>query len=1612
MKRVPRLPRLVPLLLLPLLLGLAATSPTGAAAPGVDPAARGLDVFIHVPDRAAPGSLVPVQIEAFGFSTIVTPAPLAGAIVEAGWDPEGLGAQVSVVPPSVHATTDAEGRSQLWVPVPHGDVAALTLLIGVRHGGHSRTQSVTIQRGSLRSVALRVADTQVVPGSAISAWIMVTDASTGDPTPQAPVTIELLEGGTARTSVRLTADPVGMAMVRVPIPSTNEPGFKWQLRARSGVSGRVAGEASITLTPREETPSTPSLEAGFTEDAVFAGDRATYKLRILDGSEQPVENLPVRVWLGPHGTEPPKNDEEFERKAIALVTDAEGFARGSIGTPTLVRPGGTSFHLVAKAVVEGHPLEGKASIQVGTPSATAEILPQGGSLVPGLDQTLLLRVHGDRGDPVSAPFVVKGDGLDATVTTDAHGEAELLWHAPIDLGSRRDVGPCAGGVAAAVVVRPAAAVPALRTRRDPFSLCLPVNRDASGLLVTDRTVVRMGEDLAVQVVPALRSKHDGSASGWSVMLRSATGDQTAASWIRTGSLGTKLHVPKGAPGVWTLTAVSPGLGHASSKLETSVVVAPPVLPVLAAAVVSGRPEPGGAVDLDVALTDDRGRPSLGTVTAVVIDKNGGGSTEGIEAMDTREDLCRGVGIESDRCGQLADDKPTLDPALRGLLGAFHRVALAPARDPGEDAQKTLHGTFGAVLRSLEGAIYEASSSADRIVDVRRKGPRGSEFNPELLTLVTAAMEPPPTTPGGEPVTLADLLAIDPQVTFDKVARRVTRLKLFRVLSAVRKFRREHGYDADEPLLKQPNAILRRLVREGALDASLLLDPWGGTLQFVPSTAPPIPFLTAARGFELHAPGPDGKVGTGDDVRDPFERVLQSGTPYAKAVDEDRSVDAKLDMEVSDATVSAWETMFEQTFGSNLGLQETIGHGGGGVTGVAYGSGHGRLGGSHHARGTFGVALGSAFWSLPERTDANGHVRIHVPLGDVETTWRIALVGVADGGRAATTHVDVPVTLPLSVHVMTGVRWIEGDILDAHVAVRNRANHAIHAVVTASATGSVKLTELRPGGSTEAARAIDVPAAGLRVVRFPVASLSTGWAGLHATVRAPGMREDHVDHRWEVLGPGEPTMLVHAAWAETRGELAVTMGPAGSTPDPAEPFMRLTGRPRLVIQRGASPALWAALESLDPNHATSPGALVEAIDVAQRIQRWAVSAEGDGSPLALQAEKVERWALGRVEVFRDLARATKTNAGRLSASLEARLVVLVPPDPKAEKGKKGKDPLCPDASVSKGADLLDGEPPEGEGGALPCWDAFASSMLSVVQTSMDPVEVATAFMAVVDRPRRAAAAVTLIDRLREQVALKPSGAITLPESSVRDRAARTTVRAALLRGAGIGKKGEASPDRLAAWLSVERDADGGYGSPTATRHAVRGLISAHSAPVTESSVCHLGITSGTVKRTVDVHPSERLEIPLDEAATRVGLEIQGPGVEARLERPALRLWSHPPDALESPLSLEITWPTDARAGRHGMVTAYARGPRDTSATIEVRIPLPPGASLAEPVEGVRQIQGVLFVRRNVAPRDAPLQIDLPVRFTIAGRVTVPEAQISVPRENIQRAVAPARPLVIE
>jgi hypothetical protein len=938
----------------------------------------------------------------------------------------------------------------------------------------------------------------------------------------------------------------------------------------------------------------------------------------------------------------------------------------------------------------------------------------------------------------------------------------------------------------------------------------------------------------------------------------------------------------------------------------------------------------------------------------------------------------------------------MDALRRGLLGALGVTPIAPSRDPGASAKAQLSKSFALVLKSLEGAVFEATASPDKLLDVRRREGGRWVFNPELLTLATDAMSDPPRTPGGEVLTLPDLMAVDPQVTFDNVARRITRLKLFRVLAAVRAERRERRLDPDEPVWKEPNAFLRRMVQQGKLTADQLTDPWGGTLQFVRASGPTVPFLTAVRGFELHAPGPDGLVGTADDVKDPFERVVRSGTPYAEAVQEDRIVDAKWDMEVGDDTVAAWQSLMEEWTGEKIG--DSVGAGGLGLSGTGEGGGGrgegiglGNVGTIGHGRGSAGISTGDAYWSPPVRTDAQGRVKLSIPLGDVETTWRVAFVGIADGGFPAATTMDIASELPLSATVETGAAWTEGDVVEARVVVRNRSGKAARAQVSMQPEGvAVVVGDGRaPKPGTD--RTLDVPAGGVVSARVRLTATASGTGALVVVTRAEGLPEDRIRHTWEVRPAGEKRVFTEAGWVDGERSLGVEL----------DHGYRLRGAPELVLERGYEDALASALDSLEPARQAAPEELIDALDAATRIRRWSQTRTTPRAhALGAIAETFSRHAIAHYHLYRAGAESSFTSDRRFGS------LAGEPVDPHGA-------PRCPpDGSdaVPFTTDPLEVEP-EPSRDVPPCWGAFVAEASRVLESSDDPELLSRALLALGERPAHAALTASLAGRLRALVKLDAAGDLVRPTG----RDARALVYAALLRTQKLGTS-PATADVLSARLASLRDATGGYGSSRSTLAAVKAILASQleghgTSRVHVVTPMHTSSAGHPVDTEVDVPAEGTVNVPLPAGTLAVAVTTSGPGVQARLEIPVLRLWSHPPPAQDSPVRLEVVWPADVRPGKVGTLRVLLRQSLGRPATVDVRIPLPPGVTLAAPVGEpgkaggvVRQIQGVLAVRWPVDQNEAV--VELPLRFSLAGHLATPEASARIAKETYARAVAPA------
>ena len=78
-------------------------------------------------------------------------------------------------------------------------------------------------------------------------------------------------------------------------------------------------------------------------------------------------------------------------------------------------------------------------------------------------------------------------------------------------------------------------------------------------------------------------------------------------------------------------------------------------------------------------------------------------------------------------------------------------------------------------------------------------------------------------------------------------------------------------------------------------------------------------------------------------------------------------------------------------------------------------------------------------------------------------------------------------------------------------------------------------------------------------------------------------------------------------------------------------------------------------------------------------------------------------------------------------------------------------------------------------------------------------------------------------------------------------------------------------------------------------------------------------------------------------------------------------------------------------------------------VEVRIPLPPGVTLAAVTPGTRQIQGFLHVALDASSADASLLV--PVRFQLAGSFTAPEPTARFRDQEAAHSYDRARPIQV-
>ncbi|MBI2895179.1 MAG: hypothetical protein HYY06_16615 [Deltaproteobacteria bacterium] len=1069
------------------------------------------------------------------------------------------------------AATDGRGAFLLEVPMPDAPTGDSVLEVRVGDGESERAFEFPLTFQPALSVDL-VADRRLYePGETAHVWARVWDRRSRRPVPGALVRFAP-DGFGGPREVRTSES--GVAAIDLAVPGAAPEGEHTVVAkaggARSEVGFRVGTRVFDRLFATVRAP----------DQAVAPHAPARIEVAVRTPSGAPVRGASVEL-------------EVDGRSAGAAMTRHDGVATFDVRAPAYLEH---DTGIVGVTAVVRHAAHGQitanGSLRLAVPLALhVEAVAPNAGLVPEVGGVvwLVLADGSGRPPPEGTQVEVRGAAVGpraARVRTDAQGIAELPVRLPRGAATAIE-----GAEEAVTTLVVHVAGPLGRTVR----VDVPVRRDARVVPRVASPVIAAGQLLEVALA------RRPSASGLPVIVDLLWGDELVTSRIvPPGESRTRIELGDrlGIVHVRARPLVEDGVAEGEGAMDT-VLVRPqaPVFPSLEA----DRALYGVRERAILTIRTPAGSPRAWAAVLVRdLAAHGGEVPFRLDWLEGAFDraVVDPASAASERllrtalaAHALADPAPDRTPPLLDDLGVPSEggaaVAEAPERgtlrDPFPLADELRRRGIAPIMNQVEQMLDEALG-ADQLDEVTVGRGAARRFRPDLLE----SLEEPAVTLGDAPLTIAMLHAADPSFTYESVARRVARRRLVELAVQLGSYL-DPGDDATigqrVAAREPPERWLPRMVERGVIEPEALLDPWGGHFVLRRANRPALTLAVEAASIELVSPGPDGRAGTGDDVRDPFARAVPEGTPYAVGSGEDdllrslsllssaeqilaamlqayhRAAAEVAEEEIGDAMVARPSegalvgSAIGEAFGvGGLGM---IGSGGGGGGGAGFGRG---AGGFSQRAGVVRIVSAALARLVRERfpatlafvaslpVDPSGRTTLAVQLADAITTYRVeAVVWTADG-FVASAHLDLRVDQEISVDAPVPELATVGDRLLLPLRVANRSDQERELVVRLGVPGG---SPIERGLRVGAVDATEVQ------VELPLERAMDGH--LTADVRvgaAPGL----------VLDAVRRPIVVRRATRRVRGERSALGGtggialevPEGATPLPGSEVRVSTG----------------------------------------------------------------------------------------------------------------------------------------------------------------------------------------------------------------------------------------------------------------------------------------------------------------------------------------------------------------------------------------------------------------------------------------------------------------------
>lgn len=804
------------------------------------------------------------------------------------------------------------------------------------------------------------------PGETAHLWLRLRRQRDGAPVDDRSVHVTVTDArGNEVLDRRIGTNAGGVAAVEVPL---EEGAVEGLYRALVRVDDSVAGAQQVlTFQVARRTVERLFVDVDLADPIVAPGGKIRGSVLVTTPSGTPVAGASVVVTGTGIETQQLRTGDDGK---AALDFSAPAYLAGDLEERAI-------------GVRVEHPAHG--ALHTAAPFMLSRVTwrvlasAEAGGLVPRVGTEAFLSVTDARGEPPPEGTVlsIEGPGVRGTVraTTDAHGLVAVpLTVEPGDYGQVAAPSPCAGKEAVQIEVT-------VQTNPPAFSeVCVPVAGEATLLVRPTEPFASPGGEVAFSIERPAGARGD-------VIVEALLGDRLLASTRARGARGS-LTLPDSVGGVVELRArpitsvdqtaplderglVAHGVGGSAA-----VVVRPPDAFSLA---LQPNQNPYMVRD-EAAITATTSQPSPQAWIAFVardLAAHGGESPWSLEWLGASLDRALVAPTEGDAVLVRASlaalverdfgthrPQPLVTPPWGLPTEGPTRGRPEVLRDPLRTrAELIRRGAAHAMLR-LEHTVQQRVGNREELEKLLTKRGNRWAFRDDAPTIAHLGAH----NLGGEAMTVAMLKSADSGFSFDTVGERIARTQLVRLLVALRRLSNPDDQNAARAVAGQPpERWLSRLVELGTLPREALIDPWGNPFTFRRTTRPALVFSAQAAEWELSSPGPDGRAGTGDDIKDPFARILTEGTPYAVVSGEDSLMHRLSALAPGPATLvqmaQAYNAMSleaaqertrgpvsgavsEQTvlgaLGDQAGEMDGFAMAGGGGSGSGYGRGAGRL----------------------------------------------------------------------------------------------------------------------------------------------------------------------------------------------------------------------------------------------------------------------------------------------------------------------------------------------------------------------------------------------------------------------------------------------------------------------------------------------------------------------------------------------------------------------------------------------------------------------------------------------------------------------------------------------